>query len=234
MTKIFNPKDWLKVPEEQPQPTSNNATTHAVAVADNDIETYISAIEESGIDITGNYATWRDLGFALAEEYGETGRDYFHRISKNYIGYDAKECDEQFNKCLNAKGHGITIATFYHYTHQSGIKPIKQQINNEVATNVASVVDASEQAMPTIPDEVFNTLPHFLQQVVNPASSQEEKDILLLGALTAFSACFPKLFGVYDQRKVFSNLYLFVTAPASAGKGRLNQIKNLVDPVHKL
>ena len=234
MTKIFNPKEWLEVPEEHPQPISNNATTNVVAVADNNIETYVSAIEQSGIDITGNYATWRDLGFALAEEYKETGRDYFHRISKNYVGYDSKECDEQFNKCLNAKGHGITIATFYHYAHQAGIKPMKQQNNNEVATNVATVVDASEQAMPTIPDEVFNTLPQFLQQVVNPASSQEEKDILLLGALTAFSACFPKLFGIYDQRKVFANLYLFVTAPASAGKGRLNQIKNLVDPVHKL
>ena len=234
MTKIFNPKEWLEVPEEQPQPTSNNATTNVVAVADNYLETYISAIEQSGIDITGNYATWRDLGFALAEEYGEAGRDYFHRISKNYVGYDSKECDEQFNKCLNAKGHGITIATFYHFAHQAGIKPIKEQHNNEVATNVATVVDVPEQAMPTIPDEVFNSLPQFLQQVVNPASSQEEKDILLLGALTAFSACFPKLFGIYDQRKVFANLYLFVTAPASAGKGRLNQIKNLVDPVHKL
>ncbi|WP_417855546.1 DUF3987 domain-containing protein [Xanthomarina gelatinilytica] len=234
MTKIFNPKEWLEVPEEQPQPISNNATTNVVAVADNDIGTYISTIEQSGIDITGNYTTWRDLGFALAEEYGETGRDYFHRISKNYVGYDSKECDEQFNNCLNAKGHGITIATFYHYAHQAGIKPMKQQSNNEVATNVATVVDAPEQAMPTIPDEVFNTLPQFLQQVVNPSSSQEEKDILLLGALTAFSACFPKLFGIYDQRKVFANLYLFVTAPASAGKGRLNQIKNLVDPVHKL
>ncbi|MFD2552222.1 DUF3987 domain-containing protein [Bizionia sediminis] len=234
MTKIFNPKEWLKVPEEQPEPIRNNATTNVVAVTDNDIETYISAIEQSGIDITGNYTTWRDLGFALAEEYGETGRDYFHRISKNYVGYDSKECDEQFNKCLNAKGHGISIATFYHYVHQAGIKPMKQQNNSEVATNVATVVDAPETTMPTIPDEVFNTLPQFLQQVVNPASSQEEKDILLLGALTAFSACFPKLFGIYDQRKVFSNLYLFVTAPASAGKGRLNQIKNLVDPVHKL
>ena len=213
MTKIFNPKDWLEVPKEQPQPKSNTATTNVVAVADNDIESYISAIEQSGLDITGNYATWRDLGFALAEEYGETGRDYFHRISKNYAGYDSKECDEQFNKCLNAKGHGITIATFYHNAHQSGIKPTKQHYDTEVATNVATIVDTPNQAMPTIPDEVFNTLPQFLQQVVNPASSQEEKDILLLGALTAFSACFPKLFGIYDQRKVFANLYLFLTAP---------------------
>ena len=42
-----------------------------------------------------------------------------------------------------------------------------------------------------------------------------------------FSACFPKLFGVYDQRKVFSNLYLFVTAPASNFKAT-----TIVVPVH--
>lgn len=234
MSKIFNPKDWLEVPKEPTKPQSNTATTNVVAVANTDIESYISAIEQSGTDITGSYATWRDLGFALAEEYGETGRDYFHRISKNYAGYDAKECDAQFDKCLNAKGHGITIATFYHYAHQSGIKPTKLQNNNEVAINVSTVVDTPNQSMPTIPEKVYENLPQFLQQVVNPANGQEEKDILLLGALTAFSACFPKLFGIYDQRKVFCNLYLFVTAPASAGKGRLNQIKNLVEPVHKL
>ena len=234
MSKTFNPKDWLEVPKEPTKPKSNIATTNVVAVADNNIESYISAIEQSGTDITGNYAIWRDLGFALAEEYGVTGRDYFHRISKNYAGYAAKECDAQFDKCLNAKGHGITIATFYHYAYQSGVKPTKQQNNNEVATNVATVVDTPNESMPTIPETVYENLPQFLQQVVNPANGQEEKDILLLGALTAFSACFPKLFGIYDQRRVFSNLYLFVTAPASAGKGRLNQIKNLVEPVHKL
>ena len=217
MTKIFNPKDWLDVPKEQPKPTvSNKATTNVVAVANNDIESYISAIEQSGTDITGNYATWRDLGFALAEEYGESGRDYFHRISKNYAGYDSKECDEQFNKCLNAKGHGISIATFYHHAHQVGIKLSKPKMKLPQQKE-----EKEQQTMPTIPEKVYDSLPQFLQQVVNPASSQEEKDILLLGALTAFSACFPKLFGVYDQRKVYSNLYLFVTAPASAGKGRL-------------
>lgn len=231
MNKIFNPKDWLEGPKEQLKPTSNTATTKVVAVADNDIESYIKAIEQAGTDITGNYATWRDLGFALAEEYGETGRDYFHRISKIYIGYESKECNEQFNKCLNAKGHGIGIATFYHYAHQAGIRLLKNDIQIRQQKEEKEQV---QETMPTIPEKVYNSLPQLLQQVVSPASSPEEKDILLLGALTAFSACFPKLFGVYDQRKVYSNLYLFVTAPASAGKGRLNQIKNLVDPVHKL
>ncbi len=228
MTKIFNPKDWLAVPEQQKKtkkPINNNPTT----VVANDIESYISSLEQSGIDITDTYDKWRDIGFAISEEYGEAGRDYYHRISKNYSGYDHKECDEQYNKCLQAKGHGISIATLYHHLHQVGIKPQQQQ-------QVVEVLQQSEevkQPLPTIPTTVYNNIPTFLQQVIQPSSSNEERDILLLGALTAFSACFPKLFGVYDQSKVFSNLYLYVTAPASAGKGRLNQIKNLVNPVHK-
>ncbi|GGZ63915.1 DUF3987 domain-containing protein [Mesonia mobilis] len=228
MTKIFNPKDWLAVPEQKEvpkKPINNNPTTFVV----NDIETYINALEQSGIDITDTYEKWRDIGFAISEEYGEAGRDYYHRISRNYSGYDHKECDEQYNKCLQAKGHGISIATLYHHLHQVGIKPKQQQ-------QVVEVLQQTEEEklpLPTIPTTVYNNIPTFLQQIVQPSSSNEERDILLLGALTAFSACFPKLFGVYDQRKVFSNLYLFVTAPASAGKGRLNQIKNLVNPVHK-
>ena len=228
MTKIFNPKDWLAVPEQKEvpkKPINNNPTT----VVANDIETYISTLEQSGIDITDTYEKWRDIGFAISEEYGEAGRDYYHRISRNYSGYDHKECDEQYNKCLQAKGHGISIATLYHHLHQVGIKPKQQQQVVEVLQQPEEV----KQPLPTIPSTVYNNIPTFLQQVVQPSSSNEERDILLLGALTAFSACFSKVFGVYDQRKVFSNLYLFVTAPASAGKGRLNQIKNLVNPVHK-
>jgi hypothetical protein len=228
MTKIFNPKDWLAVPEQKEvpkKPINNNPTTVVV----NDIETYINALEQSGIDITDTYEKWRDIGFAISEEYGEAGRDYYHRISRNYSGYDHKECDAQYNKCLQAKGHGISIATLYHHLHQVGIKPKQQQ----QVVEVLQQPEEEKQPLPTIPTTVYNNIPTFLQQVVQPSSSNEERDILLLGALTAFSACFPKLFGVYDQRKVFSNLYLFVTAPASAGKGRLNQIKNLVNPVHK-
>ncbi len=228
MSKIFNPKDWLAIPEQKIEKPKQQISEQPTIVV-NDIETYITALEQSGIDITDTYEKWRDIGFAISEEYGEVGRDYFHRISRNYSGYDHKECDEQYNKCLQAKGHGITIATLYHYLHQVGIKPQKQQ----ETVDVKQQPKETKQELPTIPTKVYNNLPMFLQQIIEPSSSNEERDILLLGALTAFSACFPKLFGIYDQRKVFSNLYLFVTALASAGKGRLNQIKNLVNPVHK-
>jgi hypothetical protein len=231
MKKNFNPKKWMQQPKVAKQPTPTKLPTNEVALVNNDIETYITAIEQSGTDITGDYATWRDIGFALAEEYGESGRDYYHRVSKNYSGYNAKECDTQFNNCLKAKGHGITIATFYHHAHQSGIK-CNQWLKPMVETSGCTT--ETKEKMPTFSDALYDTIPDFLKEVVQPASSDEERDIMLLGALTAFSACFPNLFGIYDEQKVHSNLYLFVTAPASAGKGKLNQVKQLVTPIHKL
>ena len=44
------------------------------------------------------------------------------------------------------------------------------------------------------------------------------------------SACLPNFSGVYDRRRVYANLYLFVTAQASAGKGRLSLCKNIIMP----
>ncbi|GGK53664.1 MULTISPECIES: DUF3987 domain-containing protein [Flavobacteriaceae] len=233
MTKnIFNPTDWLETPKiEVPiKPIHKTAATVHTVVA-NDIESYIAAIEQNAIDITSGYANWRDLGFAFAEEYGETGRNYFHSISKFNSSYNAQECDEQYDKCLAAKGSGITIATFYYLAKQAGITVVKNEPQTQIVPNV--IEEKAVKKLPTFPKSIVDTLPHFLQQVVKPTTSPEESDIMLLGALTTLSACFPKLFGIYDGKKVFANLFLFVTAPASAGKGRLTQCKNLVTPIHK-
>ena len=86
--------------------------------------------------------------------------------------------------------------------------------------------------LPTLPDSIFATLPEFLQKVVAKAHTKEERDVLLMGALTTLSSCFPKFYSIYDEMKVFANLYLFITAQASAGKGKLVHCKQLVMPIH--
>jgi hypothetical protein len=230
MKNNFNPKDWLVAPIDNHDKNVDIETNRTVLINEDQIESFIRRIEETGTDITGDYAQWRNIGFALSDEYGETGRDYFHRVSRYYSNYDAKECDEQFSNCIKAKGHGITIASFYHYAQQAGIRIEKERAPQEPV----SASESKPEVMPTFTSQVYDTIPEFLKEVIAPSSSDEERDIMMLGALTAFSACFPKVYEIYDERKVFSNLYLFVTAPASAGKGKLNQIKQLVYPIHQL
>jgi len=86
---------------------------------------------------------------------------------------------------------------------------------------------------PTFPYSLFPQLPAFLQQVLQVCDSDEERDIMLLGSLVTLSACLPKIYGIYDGKRVYPNLYLFISARASAGKGRLVHCKQLVKPVHK-
>jgi hypothetical protein len=114
MNKQFNPKEWLNSTNNQPEPINSNTAAIQKAIPSivnnqNSIEAYITLIEQSGTDITKNYADWRNIGFAIAEEYGESGRQYFHRISKFHSSYDSKDCDEQYSKCINAKGHETSI-----------------------------------------------------------------------------------------------------------------------------
>lgn len=224
--KIFNPKEWLEAPlKQEPQPKH----IPTPIVSDNQFENYLQQIENTGTDITQGYDNWRNIGFALADEFGEMGRDYFHRISKFNSAYDYKECDVQYNNCLKARGTGVTMATIYYLAQQNNIK-----IHNEKPIVNNEVIEVKTEKTPVFPSHIYDTLPLFLKDCVKPATTNEERDILLLGTLTTLSACLPTIYGIYDGKKVMANLYLFVTAPASAGKGRLTQCKQLVQPIHRL
>lgn len=81
--------------------------------------------------------------------------------------------------------------------------------------------------------EVKNQLAPFFQKVVNTANSDAEADMMLMGAITTLSATLPNIYGIYDHNIVYPNLYLFVIAKASAGKGHLGLCKELVKPINK-
>ena len=87
------------------------------------------------------------------------------------------------------------------------------------------------KTIPNFAFEVKDKLPQILQSVVNHSVSSGEADMMLMGAITTLSASLPNVYGIYDQNRVFPNLYLFVNAKASAGKGRLNMCKGLIKPI---
>ena len=98
------------------------------------------------------------------------------------------------------------------------------------ATPAATPPDAGEP--PVFPDEVYTSLPGLLTDVCSYGISPEDTDMLLLGSLTVLSSCLTQVSGIYGQREVFPNLFLFISAQASAGKGRLTLCRHLVDVVH--
>ena len=145
MTK-FNPLEWANMGEAQGanpsninnvENTSTQSETTSVGIGHTEglhiadslpdttheqIELVASMLVERGIDITCGYTNWLNLGFALADELGEGGRSIFHDLSRiNVSQYNTEDCDQQYDKCLNSKGCGITIKTFFHMAQGAGI-----------------------------------------------------------------------------------------------------------------
>ena len=254
--KTFNPTDWAKANKAESKAIAKNKPVQSINSAPplgggsqgSDIETITQRIESTSVDIAPNYADWRDLGFALADELGESGRSYYHRLSRFYQDYNSTEADKQFDACLKAHGHGVSIKTFYHLAKAAGVNvgipKIKESKPNSKVEDKAEVEDMSdEELFPSIngegsgvrclPAEIFDQLPDLLRRITVKGTSPEDKDILLLGSLVSMSSCLPNIYGVYAEREVFANLFLFVTAQASAGKGRLTLCRKLVEPIHK-
>lgn len=245
MKETFNPQDWLPGNESNNKPqeeNTKNKQTEKPSETTNissEVDKVVTRIESAFTDITTNYTDWVNVGFAFAHEFGEAGRNFFQRVSRFYPGFTLTECNKQYDQCLKSTGHGITIRTFFHMAKQAGVDVNTNEARQEYQTqkeenNWEDDKEAIpvEVELPTLPDFIFPTLPHFFQKVVARAFTKEERDILLLGSMVTVSACLHRVYGIYDARKVYPNLYIFITAMASAGKGSLVFCKRLVNLIH--
>ena len=228
---------------------------YAMSTADA-VEALTVLIERSGIDITANYGDWCNIGFALAQEFGAAGEAFFHRISAFYPNYDPKTASKQYLACLRHEvptGKApVTIATLFYIAKSHGISlpipPLREggrrsgeffhtlkedfSARNPIAESAESAENSAEP-LPTFSQSISDNLPTIMQRIVKSSVSDVDADILVLGSLTVMSACIPKVYGMYDGREVFANLFLFVTARASAGKGRLSLCRHLAEPIHQ-
>lgn len=92
------------------------------------------------------------------------------------------------------------------------------------------------------PNEMFVTehlvpesLPELLKDFLTVGKTTQERDILLLSALTTLSSAFPKPYMRYGHtgKVYYTNLQTFIMAGAASGKGIANLAQDLVRPIHE-
>ena len=199
----------------------------------------VEEVERSGMDLTSTYDSWLRIGFALCSEFGEAGRELFHRLSRFHPKYNIRETDRQYTNCLKSRGRGVTLGTLFGIAKECGfdIGCLYRQAINRSDSQVGAApalhnVKELEEPKP-FALQMAQDLPPMLQKIVALSSSDDDADLLLLGSIATLSACMPHIYGVYGCEKVAANLYLFVSAPASSGKGRLSLCRRLVEPIHR-
>jgi predicted P-loop ATPase len=102
-----------------------------------DFDMVLDQIDQNGVDIAPGYLEWRDIGFAIADKYGEGGREAFHIISRPGASYIQSVCDRQYTNLLKAGKDGITISSFYYYAKLAGLKIVSEKVS-EITTWAAN------------------------------------------------------------------------------------------------
>lgn len=227
-----------------------------------DIRRVVKKLIDRNIDITNDYNDWLRLGFALAEALGEGGRKFFHELSRLCPKYDEAECDKQYDKCLNSKGSGVTVRTFFQMAKDAGVDISANSANmpcgikNEKDGNKGNLT-SSDQNMPsgkmaevaekgdegirsvyyeeTFSDKIIREdLPDILQQIYDSQEGIVDKDKMLLGSLTEFAGVIPQsVYGIYDGRKVFASVYIVIYGPYASSKGDLEAVRKLLAPIKR-
>ncbi|PHN00926.1 BT4734/BF3469 family protein [Flavilitoribacter nigricans] len=106
-------------PQKTPRHSVHFSPSRHVIGTQEKVEALIQQIVERQIDITTEEPDWFRLACALANEFGESGRSYFHAISQFYCKYDIPEADKKFSHALTGRYRQITIGTFFKLVSQS-------------------------------------------------------------------------------------------------------------------
>ena len=80
-------------------------------------------IESSGMSLS--YDDRFKMGMSFVNEYGEQGRELFHRISRNHENYNAEKFDAKLNDFLESSRGEISLGSFFHIAKEHGFIPDK-------------------------------------------------------------------------------------------------------------
>ena len=217
------------------------------------------AVETAGADIAPTYAEYVQLAFAIATDCGEAGREFFHRLCRTSAKYQREHAERIFSNALTTRHGEVHLGTAFHLAEMANVKLCNTEVmnnrrNTENTENTPSKVlthahvynkvendesDESEellngsdpnQPLPTFPEADW---PKILLLIMSYATSPTQRDVMLIGALTAIGASMERYVRCPYAGKLQSPcLQSFIVAPSASGKGILSLIRLLVEPIH--
>lgn len=91
-----------------------------------DLERLVAAIEHQGANIAPTYQEYMPIAFATANDCGETGRTFFHRICRLSEKYLYEEADKLYDHALKAGNGRNGLGSVFHWAEIAGVKTDKQ------------------------------------------------------------------------------------------------------------
>ena len=89
------------------------------------------AVKERNIDLTDSYQYWRNIGFILANTFGEYGRNYFHQLSAQHPEYNFDKCDAKYTQLHKDNNGGLNFASLVYMARDRGIELFDKEVKTK-------------------------------------------------------------------------------------------------------
>ena len=228
----------------------------------NDLSKLVEAVRAAHADIAPTYAEYVQLAFAIATDCGEAGRSDFISLCEPSPKFNALHANKLFSSALRTGNQNVHLGTAFHLAKLAGVeigfkfqgftKPFSS--HTRVSTyNIADTVDQAHETSDReteandaplhIGSEPYTSLPRLvpgypwpslLRNILGFADNAEQRDILLLTALTALGATLGKTVRcLYGMHWIYPCIQLFVIAPPASGKGIMAWLRKFIEPIHR-
>lgn len=101
-------------------PQYSKPIRHIKNSSNSKFEKVLAEITSRHISIANDYEEWFKIGCAIATEFRESGREYYHAVCSQWNRYNHREVDKKYDNCLKSSGK-ITLGTFFRICQQYGI-----------------------------------------------------------------------------------------------------------------
>lgn len=226
------------------------------------LDRLVEAVRQAGADIAPTYAEYIQLAFAIATDCGEAGRSSFHELCSLCPKYQYDHAEKLFTNAIRSSKGDVHLGTAFHLAELAGVM-VSSEVQKNANLQICSApsIRAGMRTYNTQPDEndvpeienthgitvmgsdPYSPLPFFpnthtwpsmLEEVISHGKTPQQKDVLLLGALTALGASLGRHVRCkYGKRWISPSMQTFVVAPPASGKGVLSWVRRLVLPIHK-
>ncbi len=121
--KVFEGSSVAGLLENVPSQNKANTAPKKDATFDlNEFERVVNRIENDGIAIVPDYDSYIKLAMAFSTQFGEDGRDYFHRVCSQSPKYNFNDANAKYDNAIATGRGAVGIKSFFYLCKKAGIK----------------------------------------------------------------------------------------------------------------
>ena len=216
-------------------------------------------IEKQGIDVAPTYVPYMEICFCIANDCGEPGREFFHRICRLSPKYNESDADRLYTNALIHGERKNGLRTLFHYAEKMSVdvNAVNDQLSVEAGLRSVDSFDSNDSRSfsrnksdngSEFSDEVIEGVdPHIglatfreyehpwpLNQLSLGTFSEHQRAARFLSTIAVLGSTLNyHLFTRYSGELVYPNLQVFVTGKAASGKSSIGVAKSFAMSRHK-